>query len=69
MIGGGGPDLSRSCSRSFFLFSRIISTTCVMFSFDDPWSPMYTYAGLRMYVFAIRSTAGGIVAENMYVCR
>mmetsp|Transcript_10768 Transcript_10768/g.27951 ORF Transcript_10768/g.27951 Transcript_10768/m.27951 type:complete len:222 (-) Transcript_10768:762-1427(-) len=69
ITGGGGPVSSSSSSLSSFAFSLTNAMCCVMFSLVDDGSPMYTYAGSRMYARAIFSSACGIVAENMNVWR
>lgn len=50
----------------FFLSSpETNSTRCSTVSTACPATPIVTIAGRRRYFFASRSTAGGIVAENM----
>ena len=51
------------------MFSFSMSTCCVMLSVALPALPITTVTGRRMYFLASRSTAGGIVALNMYVVR
>ena len=67
MIGGISRD-SSSYMRASFWFSEQKTKFCVTVDAVCPTSPMETKAGRRRYLRVMRSTAGGMVAENMKVC-
>ena len=60
---------SISCRRAFFCCSEQKTKFCSTVDAVWPTSPIDTNAGRRRYLRVMRSTAGGIVAENMKVCR
>mmetsp|Transcript_12437 Transcript_12437/g.18041 ORF Transcript_12437/g.18041 Transcript_12437/m.18041 type:complete len:228 (-) Transcript_12437:319-1002(-) len=67
----GGSSILISSERRFFFFCSEArnSTFCSTRSADFPVSPTAMITGLLRNFLASLSTAGGIVAENMKVCR
>ena len=70
-IGGWNSPEARISFKRFFLLSSPAtnSTRCSTVSTASPTLPIVTIAGRRRYFLAIFSTADGIVAVYIIVCR